>query len=61
MTLDLKELARLCTLDLGKEVLPGDVYGITMFGDDYDKDRTRFTDAERNDINATIFKELDRT
>jgi hypothetical protein len=38
-------------------VLPGDVYGIMQFGDDYDKDLTRFTQEERNDIMATIIKE----
>jgi hypothetical protein len=53
----LKKLARLCSLDIGKEVLPGDVYGIMQFGDDYDKDLTRFTQEERNDIMATIIKE----
>lgn len=58
MDKDLKELARLCTLDIGKEVLPGDIYGFLMFGDEYDKDRKRFTQEEWNDIFATLAKEV---
>lgn len=56
----LKRIARLCTLDIGKEVLPGDVYGFMNFGKEYDTDNKRFTKEERIDIMATIMKEIVR-
>lgn len=52
----LRRIARLCSLDIGKEVLPGDVYGFTLFGMEYEG-FARFTTEEIADIVATIIKE----
>jgi hypothetical protein len=55
----LPELARLITLDIGKEFLPGDVYGLMLFGIDYEGLK-RFNTEEVGDILATYIKELAR-
>jgi hypothetical protein len=53
---ELKRLARLCSADLGKDVLPGDIYGFFTFGERFLKER--FPDGDDvNDIIATLFKE----
>lgn len=49
-------LAELCTADIGREVLPGDIYGAAYFGWEYLE--KRFGD-DAGDIMATIIKELD--
>jgi hypothetical protein len=49
------ELARLCTMDLGKPVTPEEVRSYLLIGD---LALARFTEAERADIFATLAKEL---
>jgi len=44
------------SLDIDNEVLPGDVYGILTFGEDYGL--KRFSKEDYNDLMATIIKEL---
>jgi len=53
---DLKAVARRVSLDIGKEFLPGDVYGFFLFGMDYEGFK-RFNTEEVSDILATIIKE----
>lgn len=55
----LKEIADCVSRDIGKEFLPGDVYGFLTFGMDY-KGLERFNTEEVSDIVATIIKEADR-
>jgi hypothetical protein len=54
---DSHELARLCTLDLGREVTSEHVRAYLLVGDVALK-VCGFTDAECSDIFATIAKEL---
>lgn len=54
---DSHELARLCTLDIGKPVTSEDVRSYLLVGDAALKARG-FTDEECSDIFATIVKEL---
>lgn len=54
---EFKRLAELCTADVGREVLPGDIYGAALFGWEYLKER--FGD-DANDVMCTIIKELDQ-
>jgi hypothetical protein len=53
---DLKELARLISLDIGKPFLPGDCYGMMLFGPDYEG-LLRFNTEDVADIWATFIKE----
>lgn len=53
----LPSVAQMCSLDIGKEVLPGDVYGFLLFGMDYEG-FSRFNTEEVSDIVATIIKEM---
>jgi len=50
------ELARLCSLDLGRSITSAEVHAFILFGF-YPK---RLNIDERNDMCATIIKELDR-
>lgn len=54
MTKDSVELARLCTLDLGREITSDEVRTYLLAGT-YPE---RLTDEERSDMQATLFKEL---
>lgn len=54
---DSHELARLCTLDLGREVTSDDVRGYLLVGAGYLTHR--FSADEISDIGATLIKELD--
>jgi hypothetical protein len=53
---DLKELADCVSRDIGKPFLPGDCYGMMLFGPDYDGLK-RFNTEEVADIWATFIKE----
>lgn len=52
---DSQEIARLCTLDLGKEVTSDEVRNFLIAGE---RALDRFSPEERSDIAATIMKEL---
>lgn len=51
-----RELARVCTMDIGREVTAAEVRGYLLGGA---AALGRFSDEERSDIQATLFKELD--
>lgn len=51
---NLTELARLVSLDIGKEVTPAEVRAYLLAGD-YPE---RLDDEDRSDMRATLFKEL---
>jgi hypothetical protein len=55
----LPEVARLISLDIGKEFLPGDVYGLMIFGLEYEGLK-KFNTEEVSDILATYIKETSR-
>jgi hypothetical protein len=54
---DLYELARLCSLDIGKEVTSDEIRGYLFVGA---KALDRFSSYDRQEIAMTIIKELDR-
>jgi hypothetical protein len=57
---DSHELARLCSLDIGKEVTSEDVRALLLSqsGGRDSEVLGRFTEFERQEINATLLKEL---
>jgi hypothetical protein len=53
---DLKELAERISADIGKPFLPGDCYGMMLFGPSYEG-LLKFNTEEVADIWATFIKE----